>query len=67
METVGRSLSDAVRKLLRMPNIDEKAVKELVKDLQRTLLQADVNVDLVLALSKAVEERSLSHVHPHSG
>jgi len=42
-----------------MPNIDEKAIKELVKDLQRTLLQADVNVELVLQLSKAVEERSI--------
>ena len=59
METVGRSLTDAVRKLLRMPNVDEKAIKELVKDLQRTLLQADVNVELVLQLSKAVEDRSL--------
>ncbi len=47
-----------------MPNIDEKAVKELVKDLQRTLLQADVNVDLVLHLSKAVEERSLNEKLP---
>ncbi len=47
-----------------MPNVDEKAVKELVKDLQRTLLQADVNVELVLALSKAVEERSLSEKLP---
>jgi len=59
LETVGRSLTDAVRKLLRMPNVDEKAIKELVKDLQRTLLQADVNVELVLQLSKAVEDRSL--------
>ncbi len=64
MESVGRGLSDAVRKLLRMPNVDAKAVKELVKDLQRTLLQADVNVDLVLALSKAVEDRSLSEKLP---
>src|SRR5215467_12803768 len=59
MESVGRSLTDAVRKLLRMPNVDEKAIKELVKDFQRTLLQADVNVELVLQLSKNVEERSL--------
>ncbi len=64
MEAVGRSLSDAVRRLLRMPNIDEKAVKELAKDLQRSLLQADVNVDLVLQLSKAVEERSLNQKLP---
>jgi len=47
-----------------MPNVDEKAVKELAKDLQRTLLQADVNVDLVLALSKAVEDKSLSEKLP---
>src|SRR5437870_389154 len=59
MEAVGRSLTDAVRKMLRMPNVDERAIKELVKDLQRTLLQADVNVELVLQLSKAVEERSI--------
>ena len=64
METVGRSLTDAVRKMLRMPNVDEKAIKELVKDLQRTLLQADVNVELVLQLSKAVEDRSLKEKLP---
>lgn len=64
MEAVGRSLTDAVRRLLRMPNVDEKAVKELVKDLQRTLLQADVNVELVLQLSKAVEDRSLKEKLP---
>ncbi len=64
MEAVGRSLTDAVRKMLRMPNVDERAIKELVKDLQRTLLQADVNVDLVLQLSKAVEERSIKEKLP---
>ncbi len=64
MESVGRSLTDAVRKMLRMPNVDEKAVKELTKDLQRTLLQADVNVELVLQLSKAVEDRSLKEKLP---
>jgi signal recognition particle subunit SRP54 len=47
-----------------MPNVDEKAIKELAKDLQRTLLQADVNVELVLQLSRAVEERSLKETLP---
>src|SRR5712692_457819 len=50
--------------MLRMPNVDEKAIKELVKDLQMTLLQADVNVELVLQLSKAVEDRSLKEKLP---
>src|SRR5438046_4744379 len=44
--------------MLRKTNGDDREIKELVKYLQRTLLQADVNVELVLQLSKAVEERS---------
>jgi len=64
LESLGKSLSDTVRKLMRLPIVDEKAVKELVKDLQRTLLAADVNVNLVLQISKTVEERSLEQTLP---
>lgn len=61
---MSKSLGDAVRKVLRLSIVDEKAVKELVKDLQRALLQADVNVDMVLELSKRVEELSLKEILP---
>jgi len=44
--------------------VDEKAVKELVHDLQRALLQSDVNVNLVLQMSQAVEKRSLEEKLP---
>lgn len=56
---LGSALHEAVRKLLRSSIIDEKAVKELVKDLQRALLQADVNVHLVMDLTKRIETRAL--------
>jgi signal recognition particle subunit SRP54 len=56
---LGSALHEAVRKLLRSSVVDEKSVKELVKDLQRALLQADVNVRLVMELTKRIEERSL--------
>lgn len=56
---LGSALHQAVQKLLRSAVVDEKAVKELVKDLQRALLQADVNVHLVMDLTKRIEERSL--------
>ena len=59
LEGVSHSLSAAVRKLLRLPIVDEKAIKELVKDLQRALLQADVNVTLVSQISANVAERAL--------
>jgi signal recognition particle subunit SRP54 len=39
-------------------------VKELVRDIQRALLQADVNVKLVLGISKRIEERALKEKVP---
>jgi len=61
---LSKSLGEAVRKLLRLPIVDEKAIKELVKDLQRALLQADVNVELVLQISRNVEKRSIEERLP---
>ena len=49
---------------MRLPLVDEAAVKELVRDLQRTLLQADVNVDLVLQLSSKIQERAIEESLP---
>lgn len=64
VEGLRKSLSDSVRKVLRLPIVDEKAIKELIKDLQRALLQADVNADFVLELSSKVEERCLKEKLP---
>lgn len=64
LESLGKSLNDAVKKLLRLAVVDEKAVKELVRDLQRALLQSDVNVNLVLQISQAVERRALEEKLP---
>ncbi|MGD8505065.1 MAG: signal recognition particle protein Srp54 [Candidatus Bathyarchaeota archaeon] len=59
LEHLGSSLYDALRKVFRAPVVDEAVVKELTRDLQRALLQADVNVQLVLETSKRIEEKSL--------
>jgi signal recognition particle subunit SRP54 len=61
---LSKSLGDAVRKLLRLPIVDEKAIRELVKDLQRALLQSDVNVELVLQISRSVEKRAIEERLP---
>jgi len=61
---LGKSLRDSVKKILRLSIVDEKAVKEIIRDLQRALLQADVNANLVLDLSKNVEERCLKEKVP---
>jgi len=64
LDRLGSGLKDAVKKLAGKTVIDKAAVDELVKDLQRVLLQADVNVKLVMKLSKAIKERSLEEEPP---
>ena len=59
LERLGSSLYEAIKKVLKAPVMDEKTVKELVRDIQRALLQADVNVKLVLEVSKRIEDRAL--------
>lgn len=59
LEKLGASLHDSLKKIFRVPIVDEAVVKELTRDIQRSLLQADVNVKLVLDISKRIEERSL--------
>ncbi len=64
LESLGSSLYEAIRKIFRAPIVDEETVKELVRDLQRALLQADVNVKLVLEISKRIEEKALREKVP---
>ena len=64
LERLGSSLHEALRKIFRAAVVDEAAVKELVRDVQRALLQADVNVQLVLDISKRIEERALKEKVP---
>lgn len=64
LEKLGRSLHTAIRKITRAAYVDEKAVKEMVRDIQTALLQADVNVELALNLCHKIEERALSEKPP---
>ncbi len=59
LEELSESLSAVIRRIARVALVDEKAVKEAVKDIQRALLSADVKVDLVLGMSRRIEERAL--------
>jgi signal recognition particle subunit SRP54 len=64
IDSLGSSLYGALKKIFRASVVDEAAVKELVRDIQRALLQADVNVKLVLGISKQIEERALKEKVP---
>jgi signal recognition particle subunit SRP54 len=60
MESLGSSLRDTLKKIIRANRIDEKTLNEVLKDIQRALLSADVNVALVQQMSKRIRERALS-------
>jgi signal recognition particle subunit SRP54 len=64
LEKLGSSLYDAIRKVIRAPVVDAELVKELIRDFQRALLQADVNVQLVMELSQTIEKRALEEELP---
>ncbi len=61
---LGRSLSKTMKKLAGMTIVDEEVVREVIKDIQRALIQSDVNVKLVFKLSKSIENRALNEEPP---
>lgn len=52
-------LQNAIINIRKAVVIDKRTVKEYTKEIQKTLLSADVNVQLVFGLSKNIEERGL--------
>jgi signal recognition particle subunit SRP54 len=64
LDGLSTSLKDALKKLAGKSVVDRAAVDELVKDLQRALISSDVNVKLVMELSKAIRTRSLEEEPP---
>ena len=64
LEKLGQSLRDVLKKIANAPYIDQDTVKAVVKDVQRALLQADVNVKLVAEMTKNLERRALTEKPP---
>jgi signal recognition particle subunit SRP54 len=64
LDNLKTNLRAAIKKIVNSSGIDEELIKELSKDVQRALLQSDVNVKLVLEITKNLEERSLKENPP---
>jgi len=64
LDDLGDSLKSTLKKIANAVHVDSKLVKDVVRDIQRALLQADVNVKLVLELSKKIEKRALEEKPP---
>ena len=64
LDDLGSSLRGTLDKLRGKSRISEEDVDEIVKEIQRSLLQADVDVSLVMELSDSIEERALEEEPP---
>ncbi len=64
LDKLGDSLKATLRKITGASIVDEKLILEFIKDIQRALLQADVNVQLVFSLTKEIKERALNEKPP---
>ncbi len=60
LDDLKTNLRAAIKKIVNSSGVDEELIKELSKDVQRALLQSDVNVSFVLEITKKLEERSLN-------
>jgi len=65
LEKLGTSLKGTLQKIANAMFVDETLINELIKDIQRALLQADVNVKLVFDLSQKIKDRALKEQTPH--
>ncbi len=64
LDNLKNGLRAALKKIVNSSGIDEALIKELSTDIQRALLQSDVNVKLVFEITKNLQERSLKETPP---
>jgi signal recognition particle subunit SRP54 len=63
-ERLKDGLQGAVNSLRKAVVLDKKTIREYLKEIQKSLISSDVNVQLVLELSKRIEDRALLEKPP---
>jgi len=64
LDSLGKSLRGVLQKIARGGAVDDALIGEVVRDIQRALLQADVNVQLALELTQRVKRRAKEEKPP---
>jgi len=64
LEKLGSSLRETLTKITKSIFIDDTVINEVVKDIQRALLQSDTNVQLVFDLSTKIKQRAKEKTPP---
>ncbi len=57
LEKLGESLKGTLSKIKNAIFVDEKLINEIVKEIQRSLIQSDVNIALVQEISQSIKKK----------
>jgi signal recognition particle subunit SRP54 len=60
LDNLRTGLRSAIKKIVRASDINEDFINSLCKDVQRALLQSDVNVKLVLEITNRIRDRAIN-------
>lgn len=63
-DNLREGLRGALRKVVGASDINEELIDSICKDVQRSLLQSDVNVRLVISITQNLKQRALSEQPP---
>jgi signal recognition particle subunit SRP54 len=64
IDNLRTSLRNALKKIVGASDVNEEIIDSLCKDVQRALLQSDVNVRLVISITKNLKERAINEQPP---
>jgi len=56
LEKLGSTLKGGIKKISNAIFLDKKLIDGIVKDIQKSLIEADVNIELVFALSQKIKK-----------
>jgi len=63
LDKLGDSLKGTLSKIKNSITVDRSLVEEVLKEIQKALLSSDVNVRLVLDVTKNIRNRALEEIN----
>ena len=64
LDNLRTGLRSALKKIVGATDINEELIDSVCKDVQRSLLQSDVNVKLVISITKNLKDRAINEKPP---
>jgi len=64
LENLGKNFSSLIRRIISAPSVDKKVVEEILSELKRILIEADVDLNLINGLIDDIRKKCLEEKIP---